>query len=551
MSGNSSKQKNDFLVQGAILGVASIIVRVIGLIYRVPLNNILGEKGVAYYGVAYDVYSILLLLSSYSMPLAVSKMVSARVAVGDYKNTRKIFYSTVVFAFFMGCAAFAITFFGADLFAKILNYPQSALALRVLSPALVILSVLGVLRGYFQGLGTMVPTSVSNIVEQIINAIVSIVAAKVLYNSALDMADQGTNLPESYGAAGGTLGTVAGALAGLIFMVVLFMAYKGTMDKRAQRDKDRESIAYKAIFRTLIITIVPVILSTTIYNIGSLLDSGFFSNIMSAKGTDQDTIDTLTGMYTGNYRVIINVPIALANALASSLIPSVVASVAQSRRGEIIRKIDSVVKTSMMIAMPCAVGIGVLAKPIVNLLFPSSVDPDKVALMLRIGCIVVVLYSLSTITNSILQGIDHMKDPVLHAGFSLLIHIAFLSALLYITGLNVYALVIADMLFALMMCILNQRSLKRYLSYRQEVKKTFVMPAVCSVIMGIAAYFINMLLYRATGVNAFSVLVSIVAAALLYGVLLLLLKVVDEEDLDTIPGGRKIAAVGKKLHLLK
>ncbi len=551
MSGNSSKQKNDFLVQGAILGVASIIVRVIGLIYRVPLNNILGEKGVAYYGVAYDVYSILLLLSSYSMPLAVSKMVSARVAVGDYKNTRKIFYSTVVFAFFMGCAAFAITFFGADLFAKILNYPQSALALRVLSPALVILSVLGVLRGYFQGLGTMVPTSVSNIVEQIINAIVSIVAAKVLYNSALDMADQGTNLPESYGAAGGTLGTVAGALAGLIFMVVLFMAYKGTMDKRAQRDKDRESIAYKAIFRTLIITIVPVILSTTIYNIGSLLDSGFFSNIMSAKGTDQDTIDTLTGMYTGNYRVIINVPIALANALASSLIPSVVASVAQSRRGEIIRKIDSVVKTSMMIAMPCAVGIGVLAKPIVNLLFPSSVDPDKVALMLRIGCIVVVLYSLSTITNSILQGIDHMKDPVLHAGFSLLIHIAFLSALLYITGLNVYALVIADMLFALMMCILNQRSLKRYLSYRQEVKKTFVMPAVCSVIMGIAAYYKNMMLNRTTGVNEYSVLVSIVAAALLYGVLLLLLKVVDEEDLDTIPGGRKIAAVGKKLHLLR
>ncbi len=551
MSGNSSKQKNDFLVQGAILGVASIIVRVIGLIYRVPLNNILGEKGVAYYGVAYDVYSILLLLSSYSMPLAVSKMVSARVAVGDYKNTKKIFYSTVVFAFFIGCAAFAITFFGADLFAKILNYPQSALALRVLSPALIILSVLGVLRGYFQGLGTMVPTSVSNIVEQIINAIVSIVAAKVLYNSALDMADQGTNLPESYGAAGGTLGTVAGALAGLLFMVALFMAYKGTMDKRAQRDRDRESIAYKTIFRTLIITIVPVILSTTIYNIGSLLDSGFFSNIMSAKGTDQDLIDTLTGMYTGNYRVIINVPIALANALASSLIPSVVASVAQGRRGEVIRKIDSVVKMSMLIAMPCAVGIGVLAKPIVDLLFPSSIDPDKVALMLRIGCIVVVLYSLSTITNSILQGIDHMKDPVIHAGFSLLIHIAFLSALLYITNLSVYVLVIADMLFALMMCILNQRSLKKYLSYRQEVKKTFVLPAVCSVIMGIAAYFINMLLYRATGVNAVSVTVTIVAAAVLYGVLLLLLKVVDEEDLDSIPGGRKAAALARKLHLLR
>ena len=152
-------------MQGAILGVSSILVRLIGIIYRVPLNNILGEKGVAYYGVAFDVYSILLLLSSYSLPLAVSKMVSKRTTLKEYKNTKRIFIFALIFALCCGIAAFCITFFGADLFAKILNYPQSAIALRVLSPALIILSVLGVMRGYFQGLGTMIPTAISNIFE--------------------------------------------------------------------------------------------------------------------------------------------------------------------------------------------------------------------------------------------------------------------------------------------------------------------------------------------------------------------------------------------------
>ena len=169
------------------------------------------------------------------------------------------------------------------------------------------------------------------------------------------------------------------------------------------------------ILKTLVLTIIPVILSTTIYNLTGLVDSGLFSNIMEARGMDHDMIDTFTGMFTGNYRLIVNVPIALASALASSLIPSVVKSVTQGNRGNVIRKIDSSIKVTMMVAMPCAVGLGVLAKPIINLLFPTSVDPDKVSLMLMIGCISVVLYSLSTITNSILQGIDKMRIPVFHS----------------------------------------------------------------------------------------------------------------------------------------
>lgn len=563
------------MVQGAILGIASIVVRIIGLIYRVPLNNILGAEGIAYYGVAFDVYSILLLLSSYSMPLAVSKMVSARVALGQYRNVRKVLIHAILFSLVLGLTAFAITFFGAGVFARILNYPQSAVALKVLSPALVILSVLGVLRGYFQGFGNMVPTAVSNIIEQIINAIVSIAAATILYNAAVSAVNAGTpgERPEALGAAGGTLGTVLGAFAAMIFMILLIVLSRKKMNRMIAKDKTEQADSTGMILKILVLTILPVILSTTIYNISSLLDTGLFGNLMMVSGLEQSTITAmngmtvpwealstvdkqqliaiLTGMYTGNYRLLINVPVALSSALASSLIPSIVTSVARKNRGGVIRKVESSIKLTMIIAFPCAVGLGVLAKPIITLLFPSCADIDKVSLMLMIGCVSVVLYSLSTITNSILQGIDRMRVPVIHAAISLVVHIAFLVIIMLITKFNIFCVVVADILFALMMCILNHRSIKKYLNYRQELKKTFILPLVSALVMGALSLIVQKLVYRFVGSNLISIICAFIIAVIVYAVMLLVLRIVDEEELDMVPFGGKIAKVARKLHLMR
>lgn len=541
-------------MQGAILGVSSIVVRMIGVIYRVPLNNILGEKGVAYYGMAFEVYSFLLLLSSYSLPLAVSKMVSRRVTLHEYKNTRRIFVYALIFALFVGSVAFAITFFGADFFARILNFPQSAIALRTLSFALIILSVLGVLRGYFQGLGTMVPTAISNIVEQIVNAAVSLIAASAFYKAALTATAVNypySNYPEAMGASGGTLGTVCGAGAALVFLILLYFFHRRTLREQIESDETSEKETFRRILSTLVLTIIPVILSTTIYNLSGLVDSGLFSNVMARKGMDQNLIDTFVGMFTGNYRLIVNVPIAIASALASSLIPSVVKSMTQGNRGTVIHKIDSSIKVTMIVAMPCAVGIGVLAKPIVNLLFPTSVDPDKVALMLMIGCVSVVLYSLSTITNSILQGIDKMRVPVIHSAIALVLHAVVLVLLLLIFPIDIFAVVVCDMLFSFTVCFLNARSLNKYLGYKQEKVKTFVMPGVCSLIMGVIVFFVNLGVRALLHSNTIAVIVSIIAAVLVYVAALLLLKVLDVDELYMFPGGTKLVSFARKLHLLR
>ncbi|MBQ6833013.1 MAG: oligosaccharide flippase family protein, partial [Lachnospiraceae bacterium] len=207
-----AKKESNFVVQGSILAIASIVVRIIGIAYRIPMINIIGDEGMGYYGTAFNVYNIALLLSSYSLPLAVSKMVSARLANKQYRNAERIFKAALAYATVVGAVTAAIIWFGADFFAsKVFFMPYAAFALRTLAPTVWIMAYLGVFRGYFQGRGTMVPTAFSQVFEQIINAIVSVVAGSFLFNEALKVEimknEAGSGYSNAWGAAGGTIGT--------------------------------------------------------------------------------------------------------------------------------------------------------------------------------------------------------------------------------------------------------------------------------------------------------------------------------------------------------
>ena len=275
MNGEQKKNNSSFLVQGAILAAAGIITRLIGIAYRIPVNNILGDEGQGFYGCAYSIYNIALLLTSYSLPLAVSKLVSARVAKGEHKNAMRIFKSALLFALVVGSLVAVIVFAFSDFIAGIvMSLRLSAYALRVLAPGLLIVAVMGVIRGFFQGMGTMVPTAVSQILEQIVNAIVSVIGASYLLQMGKKAAESQNepSLPFAYGAAGGTLGTVSGALFGLIFLLVLFKLFYPRLKKRIVRDTAHREETYKEIYTVLLLTIAPVILSTAIYNINDTID---------------------------------------------------------------------------------------------------------------------------------------------------------------------------------------------------------------------------------------------------------------------------------------
>lgn len=540
-----SKNKTNFLVQGSILAFAGILVRVIGIIYRVPVNNILGEEGVTYYGAAYDVYSLFLLISSMSMPLAVSKIVSAKVAKKQIKNAYRAFLGALAIGAAIGIIVSSIIFFGADGFAKIWGYPSAAYAIRVLAPVLLIMSILGVLRGFFQGMGTMIPTAISQILEQIANAIVSVVGATFLFKMGKDVGQSA-----AYGAAGSTLGTLVGAAVALGFLIVVYIMYAPSLKKQIKKNRHVEAEPYDKLAKELLLTILPVLLSTTIYNFSSILDSGVFGNICShIFKMSEDVYAAMYGVYSGSYKLLTTAPIAVASALSSAIIPSVIRSVMEGNKRATFTKIESSMRLTMIFAIPAGVGLSVLGGPVLDLLFNLDRMAEATSIM-RLAVLTVVVFSMSTISNAILQGIDRMKAPIINALISMVIHYVALVLLLVVGKTNLYAVVIADIIFGLSVSILNAICIYRYIGYKQEVIKTFLLPLAASAIMAVFALGAYKLVFMVIKSNAISCIFAIGVAVAVYCISLLLVKGIGEEELLMIPKGNSIVRLLKKVHLL-
>lgn len=552
----TKKSSTNFLVQGSILAIASIVSRIIGLLYRVPLQAIIGDVGNDYYSCAFEIYSMMLLISSYSLPLAVSKMVSARMALGQKRNAHRVFKCALGIAVVTGTIGCLIVFFGAEfLTARVFQTPMSFFALRVLAPTLIIVAVLGVIRGFFQGLGTMMPSAVSQILEQIFNAVVSVVAAYLLFGYGMRIGGvlgQADSYAAAYGAAGGTLGTGVGAFVGLAFVVFIFVIYRPSL-KRAERREAKQGAgkkeSYRSIFRILVLTIVPVLLSTTIYNLSSIVDQGIFKNLMVASGEySAFEISEMWGIFTGKYKVLINVPISIASAMAASCVPSLAAAYANRDKAEVKAKISSAMHFVMVIAFPCMVGYIVLASPIMRLLFGDAREMPE--FLMQLGAVSIVFYSISTLSNGILQGINKMIIPVRNAIIALAAHIVFLVVLLKVFHLHIYGVVIATAFFALLMCILNGVSVQRYSRYRLNVVKTFVKPAIASVIMGVVVWIIYHFGMKIIESNAIWTILAILVGMIVYAVAIIAIRDFTEEELRNFPKGTTLLRLAQKFHLM-
>ena len=551
-----SKKKNDtsFLVQGSILAIASLVSRVIGLVYRIPLTAIIGDHGNDYYSCAYEIYSLLLLISSYSLPMAVSKMVSARISNGEKQNAYRAFKGAMIFALFTGTAACMIVFFGAEELTRLFKTPLGVYALQVLAPTLIIVAVLGVFRGFFQGMGTMIPSAVSQIIEQIVNAVVSVGAAYVLFAYGRRIATvlgSKEHYDAAYGAAGGTLGTSAGALCGLAFIIFVFSMFLPKFRKAMRRENKigkKQPESYRVIFGILIGTIVPVLMSTTIYNMVSIVDQWLFKNIATIQGYSAADVSEWWGIFSGKYRVLTNVPISISTALAASCVPALAAAFAQKDEKQVRSKIGMSMRFIMVVAMPCTAGIMVLADPIIQLLFPGS--SPLAGHLLQAGGISVIFYSISTLSNAVLQGIDRMRIPVRNASVALVLHAGVIAVGMFGLKLNIYGICVGTIAFSLIMCILNGMSVRKYSGFKPDVTKTFIKPAIASVIMGVVVYAAYFVCHKVSHSNAVSTVIAVLVGMIVYAAALLLIKGLTEEELHSFPKGELLIRIAKKFRLL-
>ncbi len=543
------EKQASFISQGIILAAASVIVRLIGLLYRIPLANTIGNDGLGAYSNAFEVYNIALLLSTYSIPTAISKLISEREDKKEYGNSYHMLQVGMVFAAILGFLASLLLFLGADFIAEHVFKEadlSTAIPLKVLAPTIFVFSIMGVIRGFFQGKHTVVPTSVSQILEQIVNAVVSVVAAKMLIShfSASDKIS-------AYGAAGGTLGTLSGALTALIFLLIVFFGYYPYLKRRVQKDKIGAYEDRAFLLRMLLLTTVPIILNQTVYSISSLLDSVLLNQILDGKGVADTVRRELFGLYSGKYRLMTNVPIAVASSIGMATLPSIVQAHTQRNKELLHGRIAQAVKLNMLIAFPCAGGMAVLASPIMQFVFGETGEAlTTTSRMMYIGAASIIFFAYSTATNSILQGVNRMRVPVVHGLISLAIYLVLDVVLLMFTPLGGYALVIGNMVFPLIISALNWRTLKKETGYVQELDRTFLRIGLCTVFMSVLALLIYRGLHFFTKSNAISLCGAIGLAMVIYFVMLIMFRAVTEEELLDMPMGARLVRIAKKLRLM-
>ena len=539
------------LVQGGILALAGILARAIGLVRRIPLTNIIGDVGNGYYANAYEIYSIILLLSSYSLPVAISRLVAARTEKEQFKNTQKYFRGAILFAMISGGISCLLVLIFADFLATtIMSEPKSAMALRVLAPTLFIFAVMGAFRGYFQGKGTMIVTAISQIIEQIILVITSLVFASMFFEIGTKFGNvmMDDKFAPALGAAGATVGCGMGALASLLYVVINYKLYsRKVLQREIALDQTKRTEKMSKVMMTIFLTVVPFILSTVIYNISGILDQSIYNHYMEGIG-ELDLKTLAMGVYSGKYKVLINLPIAFANAMVSTIVPSLSASVTKNDKVTARMKVASAIRITMVITIPCAVGLAVLGRPIVDMLFNGEID--MAAKMLYIGTLSIIFFALSTLGNGVLQGIGKINVPVINALIALVVNLGALFLFLHGFKLGIYSVVLANMLFSLVMCVLNHIAIHKFLHYKQEMKQTFLVPLLCSAIMG-AVIFVIYILFKQFLPDFAACLIAILVGIIVYLVTMTLFHGITKEIFNQIPMGDQLLALFRKFGLLR
>lgn len=544
MAAKVGQRGGSFIKQAAILAAAGILVRFLGFVYRLPLTNMIGDEGNAIYGAGYYIYTFLLILSSAGLPAAISKMVSERISLKQYRNAHRVFQSALAVSTALGLFFAIVLFLSAKKIAVLVEYPESYHAILTLCPTLVIVAIMSVYRGYFQGMHTMVPTALSQIVEQVFNAFFSVYLAYIFLGLAIPEGKT-KNIPLA--AAGGTMGTGIGALAGLVIVIFSYFLIRPTLLRRAKRCRQPYEEGRRELVIQVLKTAWPIIAGTAVFSLTNLVDMVMVKRILLGTGFTHAQADALYGQLSGKYVTLTTLPVAISTAVATAALPSIAASVKLREKKQVRRKMGLTFRTSMIISVPAAVGISVLGTQIIQMLFPKA---QEGGMLLTVGGISIIFLALCQTSTGILQGIDHIKVPVIGALLGAVAKVALNACLISIPQLNVLGAVLSTTGCYLVAAIFDVTMLSRLTGTRFDMMGNFLKPVIGSVFMGAAAWGSYRLIFTACPHNTVATLLAILVAVLVYGLVMLLIKGIREEDLQALPGGGKLIPVLQRVRLL-
>ncbi|MBQ3429215.1 MAG: polysaccharide biosynthesis protein [Mogibacterium sp.] len=535
------QQTSALLMKGAtILVIAGIVSKIFGAIFRIPLTNMIGAEGQAYYSAAYAVYNLLFVIATAGFPVAISRMVSSRIAEGDFLNAHKSYKLAMKVSWALGIISFIVMFFGAGAIASAYKNPGAEASMKAISVALLFTPVVASMRGYYQGRQNMKPTGITEVIEQMMRVAVGLTLAYMFYK---------TNL--QYAAAGATFGASAGIIAALVAMAVIYARDKEPRSKllegsvvKAETDKKR----LKELFAFLI----PITIGASVMPIMFNIDAGIIVRRLLATGWDPVMAKKLYGLMGGFCDPIINLPNIFIDAICISLMPAVTTAFTLNNKKDMDDHIKTGLKTMMIITYPCAIGLIVLAKPILTMLYYRKYDEALLAVpALQILALSIITLSIMRTLQSCLQGIGKMMLPVYNLFIGAIVKAVSSYILLGIPAVNINGAAIGSVLAYVTAGILNFRALKKYTNVSLDMKSIFFRPLVAALIMGAAAIVSYKLLFLITSSNAVSTLVSVMFAAAVYFVSAFLTGAVTKDEIELIPKGDLIYRLAVRLKVAK
>ena len=515
-------RRGGFVKQAVILAGASLFVRLLGFFYRVPLTNLVRMEGINFYQTAYSVYMLALNLSSVYMIATVSRLVSERIALKQYRNAHMLFRSAMVFSMVLGIVGTAVLYFGAGFIIQIFSFPPEVIySIRAISPAVFVVSMLTVFRGYFMGMKTSTPTAISQVIEQIVNIAFSLWLAFLFFDAGVQ-----------YSAAGAAGGTAISTVAALGVVGFVYLLVARAIKKRAAEDTSETKETFFVQIKAIVKTALPIVIGLTILSVSGIMDLSMANSRIYASGAfSQYEINDLIGMFVGVFILLTTLPVSLSMALSSAVIPEITSSQVTFDTDAVRQKTNQALRLSMIISIPSAVGIAVLADPIIMLLFPLA---PYGGWLVRFGAVSIVFTAFVHIITGVLQGAGHVRIPVIGIFFGVLVKFPVNYFLMAIPEINILGAVISTIVCFIVAGSINTFLLHRFTGILPDLKNAFLKPSFAALGMGFVCFSSYSLLNLLTS-NAIATLIAITLGMGSYVMFMVLIKGFGESDLNAFP----------------
>lgn len=536
---NNNNGKESFLKGALILGMAGIIVKIMGAFFRIPLGNLIGSEGLGYYQVVYPVYTLFLTLATAGFPTAVAKLVSEQRAVGDFGGANKTFRISYTVLFITGLISFSVFFFGARFISDVvLKNSGVYFAMIAISPALLFVPLMSSYRGYFQGRREMAKIATSQIIEQFFRVVLGLALAYMLMNQ----------MGPQMGAAGAVLGAAVGGFASAAYLIYIYLRNSKVRKAEMAQSKHIKEESNSIILKRLLYVAIPITLGACVMPLVNMVDSVMTVRRLTAIGISIEEANSLLGQLTGMAMTIVNLPVVIDQAIGMSLVPAISEAYALKQMKVVRKEARTGLKTILLVVLPCTFGLAALAGPIMKLLYPA--EPASVGIMLFTVAPSAIFLGLIYAQNGILQGMGKPMVPVIALVIGMVFKIIVTYVLTGIPSINILGSGIGTISAYAVASLIEFIYIKKTLKLKLSPREFIIKPLITVFTMYIVVKLTFGLIVGAVG-NSIATLISIMIGGIVYGLVLLGIGGIRKEEILTLPKGQKIYSVLKKLRLVK